>query len=103
MHRSRGQSPSVAFLDERERAVEAAARERCGRSEEAAVELLEAREAEEAKHAARFVLEKLERAHHASLATCCEREALKAADPNGVSAESDRLHDVRAAIEAAVN
>src|SRR5688572_18675583 len=93
---------SVPLLEQREGAVEAAAGKGCRAGEEAAIQLGEARQTEEAEHAERLILEDLERAQQCRLAASRQRQPLQTADPDRIGAERDRLHDVRAAVDAAV-
>ena len=66
------------------------------------IELIDGGDAQEGHHAEHFVLEDFQRLEEAVLAAGAQTPSLKLADSNGIRAEGERLHDVGATHDSAV-
>src|ERR1051325_7606204 len=95
--------PIILDLQQRERAEHMRRGHRRRRVQALAVEVGELRHAEQAEAALYLVLQQLEQAHDRALAAGGERIALQAAEPDQTGAGRDRLDDVGAARERAVD
>src|SRR5205085_2841968 len=90
-------------LQQREGTEHARRGGRRGRVQKTLVQLGKAVGAEQAEAALHLVLQKLQHAYDAGLAAGGERPALQAAEADQIGAGRDRLHDVGAAAERAVD